>query len=407
MFLQKHLDRFLAERVEMARIPEAEVERLKKEISVQRLAEARGIKLTRQGANLVGKCPFHDDRTPSLVITPAKNLWHCMGACNMGGTVIDWVMKADGVSFRHAVELLKADYFPLAAEPIQPVKQSTVRKLPAPVRIEADDRELLEEIVGYYHETLKQSPEALQYLEKRGLKSAELVERFRLGFANRTLGYRLEAKNRAGGAAIRKRLQELGILRDTGHEQFNGSLVIPILNPAGDVLGMYGRKITPNLREGTPHHLYLRGEHRGVWNEEALAATKEIVLCEALIDAMTFWASGIRQVTASYGVNGCTADHRAAFERYGTERVYIAYDNDDAGNRAAVQLSAELIGMGIECFRVEFPKGMDANEYALKVTPAVKSLAVLVNRAAWMGKGSRPARHEIVAAVPAAMAPPA
>jgi DNA primase catalytic core len=407
MFLQKPLDRFLAEGVEMARIPESEVERLKKEISVQRLAEARGVKLTRQGANLVGKCPFHDDRTPSLIITPATNLWHCMGACNVGGTVIDWVMKTDGVSFRHAVELLKADYFPLAAEPIQPVKQSTVRKLPAPVRIEADDRELLEEIVGYYHETLKQSPEALQYLEKRGLKSAELVERFRLGFSNRTLGYRLEAKNRAGGAAIRKRLQELGILRDTGHEQFNGSLVIPILNPAGDVLGMYGRKITPNLREGTPQHLYLRGEHRGVWNEEALAATKEIVLCEALIDSMTFWAAGIRQVTASYGVNGFTADHRAAFERYGTERVYIAYDNDDAGNRAAVQLSAELIGMGIECFRVEFPKGMDANEYALKVTPAAKSLAVLVNRAAWMGKGARPARHEIVAAMPAAVAPPA
>ena len=69
----------------MARIPEAEVERLKREISVQRLAEARGIKLTRQGADLVGKCPFHDDRTPSLVITPAKNLWHCLGACNMGG----------------------------------------------------------------------------------------------------------------------------------------------------------------------------------------------------------------------------------------------------------------------------------------------------------------------------------
>ena len=80
----------------MARIPEHEVERLKKEISVQRLAEAQGVKLTRHGADLVGKCPFHDDRTPSLVITPAKNLWHCLGACNTGGTAIDWVMKAQG-----------------------------------------------------------------------------------------------------------------------------------------------------------------------------------------------------------------------------------------------------------------------------------------------------------------------
>ena len=115
----------------MARIPESEVERLKKEISVQRLAEARGIKLTRHGADLVGLCPFHDDRNPSLVITPVKNLWHCLGACNAGGTAIDWVMKAQGVSFRHAVELLKEDHCPLAAAPVQPVKQSTVRKLPA------------------------------------------------------------------------------------------------------------------------------------------------------------------------------------------------------------------------------------------------------------------------------------
>ena len=90
----------------MARIPEDEVERLKRDVSVQRLAEARGIKLVRHGADLLGKCPFHNDRTPSLVITPKKNLWHCLGACNVGGTAIDWVMRSNGVSFRHAVELL-------------------------------------------------------------------------------------------------------------------------------------------------------------------------------------------------------------------------------------------------------------------------------------------------------------
>jgi len=387
----------------MARIPENEVERLKKEISVQRLAEARGIKLTRQGVNLLGKCPFHDDKTPSLVITPAKNLWHCMGACNAGGTAIDWVMKAEGISFRHAVELLRKDHLPLAASPIQPVKKCTVPKLPAPLTMEAGDRELLLEVVGFYQSALTQSPEAMRYLETRGLRSAEMVERFRLGFANRTLGYGLEAKNRAGGAALRGRLQRLGIYRESGHEHFNGSLVVPVINPAGDVLEMYGRKITPNLREGTPNHLYLPGEHRGVWNEEALIASKEIILCEALIDALTFWAAGFRNVTASYGTNGFTADHKAAFARHGTERVYIAYDRDEAGDRAAAKLAKELMEMGLECFRVEFPKGMDANAYALKVTPASKSLGVLLNRASWLGKGKRAAERvaapEIVAAL--------
>jgi DNA primase catalytic core len=387
----------------MARIPEDEIERLKKEVSVQRLAEARGIKLTRHGADLLGKCPFHDDRTPSLVITPAKNLWNCLGACGEGGDVIQWVMRAEGVSFRHAVELLRADHLPLAASPIHPVKHGTVRLLPAPVTAEAGDRELLLEIVSFYQDALKQSPEAQRYLEGRGLRSAEMVERFRLGFANRTLGLRLPAKNRTAGAAVRKRLEELGIYRVSGHEHFNGSLVIPVINPAGDVLEMYGRKITPNLREGTSLHLYLKGDHRGVWNEEALIASKEIILCEALIDALTFWAAGYRNVTASYGVNGFTADHRAAFAQHGTERVYIAYDRDEAGDNAAAKLAEELIEMGIDCYRVEFPKGMDANAYALKVTPAAKSLGVLLNRAAWLGKGQRPAQRvavpEIVAVV--------
>ena len=374
----------------MARIPEDEVERLKREVSVQRLAEARGIKLHRHGADLLGLCPFHDDRNPSLVITPAKNLWHCLGACNAGGTAIDWVMKANGISFRHAVELLREDYLPLAAVPIQPVKHGTVRKLPPPVARDADDRELLLQVVSYYNETLKQSPEAMKYLESRGLKSPEIIERFRLGFANRTLGYRLPAKNRAAGAEMRGRLQTLGILRESGHEHFNGSLVIPVFNPAGDVMEMYGRKITPNLREGTPNHLYLPGEHAGVWNEEALAVSKEIILCEALIDALTCWVAGYRNVTASYGVNGFTADHRAAFEKHGTERVYIAYDRDQAGEKAAAALAEELMQMGIECFRVLFPKEMDANAYALKVTPAAKSLGVLLNKAQWLGKGQRP-----------------
>ena len=93
----------------MARIPDGVIERLKTEVSVQRLAEARGVVLTKRGADLHGRCPFHDDRTPSPMITPAKNLWHCLGACQAGGTVIDWVMKAEGISFRHAVELLQND----------------------------------------------------------------------------------------------------------------------------------------------------------------------------------------------------------------------------------------------------------------------------------------------------------
>ncbi len=394
----------------MARIPEAELERLKREVAVERLAEARGIVLARRGADLVGLCPFHEDREPSLVITPAKNLWHCLGACQAGGTAIDWVMRAEGVSFRHAVELLLADYQPSASSAAAgAVKRSTVVKLPTALEHGAEDARLLVQVIAYYHETLEQSPEALAYLEKRGIASGEAIDRFQLGFANRTLGYRLPAKNRREGAAIRGQLQRIGILRPSGHEHFNGSLVIPIFGEKGEVTEVYGRKITDHLREGTPVHLYLPGPHRGVWNREALAASKEVILCESLIDALSFWCAGYRNVTASYGVEGFTADHLAAFQTHGTERVLIAYDRDAAGEQAAEKLAQRLLAEGIDCYRIQFPKGMDANEYALKVQPATKSLGVVIRAAQWLGKGQAKAitTEATIETAPPAMPPPA
>jgi DNA primase catalytic core len=375
------------------------IERLKKEVSIQRLAEARGIKLRRVGKELIGLCPFHDDRRPSLNIDPVKNVWSCKGACGEGGDVIRWVARTEGVSDGHAIALLKKDYAP-SSGPV--VKQSTVPKLPCPVTLGTDDRKVLLEVVKFYGDTLRETVDAQRYLEKRGLKSSEMLERFKLGFSDRMLGPALPDRNRLAGAEVRGQLERLGIFRTSGHEHLRGSLVIPVMNLEGDVVQMYGRKITPNLRAGTPDHLYLTGPMRGVWNEEALVASKEIILCESLIDALTFWCAGHRHVTASYGVNGFTKDHRAAFEKHGTERVYIAYDSDEAGNKAAMKLAEELIAAGIECLRVEFPKGMDANEYALKVTPAANSLGLLLRKASWLGKGKRPASR---VAVPTMVAP--
>ena len=101
----------------MARVTDEEIERIKSQISLERLALAKGVKLKKHGSDLMGLCPFHDDHEPSLVISPEKNLWHCLGACQSGGSVIDWTMKAEGVSYRHALELLKADIPSLAAFP--------------------------------------------------------------------------------------------------------------------------------------------------------------------------------------------------------------------------------------------------------------------------------------------------
>jgi DNA primase len=375
----------------MARIPEHEIERLKAEVSVQRLAEAQGVKLERHGQDLRGLCPFHEDHEPSLVITPSKNLWHCLGACRRGGSVIDWVMKSKGVSVRHAIELLRANH-PALSKPGKIVQKGSTAavKLETPVQSGIDDQAAMNRVVAYYHETLKQSPEALKYLQRRGLEHPEAIGQFRIGFSNRTLGYRLPDKNRKEGAEIRGRLQRLGIIRESGHEHFSGSVVIPVIDLDGNVTEIYGRKITERLRQGTPLHTYLPGPHRGVWNEQALTVSKEIILCESLIDALTFWCADYRNVTASYGVNGFTEDHRQAFKRHGTKKVLIAYDRDEAGEKAAHELASELMSMGIDCYRVLFPKGMDANEYGCKVKPAARSLGVLLNKVEWLGKGKGP-----------------
>lgn len=373
----------------MARIPVEEIERLKSEVSVERLVESNGIALKKSGKDRIGACPFHDDSEPSLLVTPAKNLWHCF-SCQIGGGPIDWVMKRQGVSFRHAVELLRADPSLAAGSGDAPRMSSTRRgtlpSLPAPVAFDADDQDLLNQTIGYYHETLAQSPEALAYLQARGLDHPELVARFKLGYANRTLGLRLPTRGRLLGADIRTRLQKVGVYRESGHEHFNGSLVVPVLDADGNVVEAYGRKIRDDLRKGTPKHMYLPGPHRGVWNEQALAGSSEIILCEALIDAMTFWCAGFTNVTAAYGVEGFTADHLAALRRNAIRRVLIAYDRDDAGDRAADKLALELIAEGIECLRVRFPRGMDANTYALKLTPAHQSLGLVLRQAEWIGR---------------------
>jgi len=385
----------------MARIPDDELERLKREVSIERLVEARGVELRRVGKDLRGRCPIHGpDEDPSFSVDPVRNVFHCFG-CGAKGSVIDLVMALEGVTFRHAVEILRADYPTAlppgspgsgARDPAPPPRRSTALKLPALVEDddEISDDELRGVVAGYYHETLKQSPEALEYLESRGLRSAEMVERFKLGYSNRTLGYRLPQRNRKNGSAIRGRLAELGIIKETGHELMRGSLTVPIFDGHGRVAQMYGRKIRSDLRKGTPLHLYLPGPRRGVWNLEALAASKEVILCEALVDALTLWAHGFRNVTTAYGINGFNDEHLEAFKAYGTERVLIAYDRDERGDAAAARLAERLMAEGLECFRVELPHGMDVNEFALKVTPTAKSLAMVIRSAKWLGRGKAP-----------------
>ena len=380
----------------MARIPEEELERLKHEVPIERVLEARGVELKKHGAkDLVALCPLHNEETPSFVLSPERWLWHCFG-CDRGGDVISLTQQLEGVSFRQAVEMLRAGYpTSLGASDSHgaPVKKSTVPKLPCPVEPDAEDAELLSQVMAYYHECLKRTPSGLEYLEKRGVGSMEMIEHFGLGYADRTLGYGLPAKNRKAGEKLRGRLQRLGILRSSGHELFHGSIVVPMRDERGQVLSAYGRKVRDDLRPGTAYHLNLEGQMRGVFNVAALVEHKEIIVCEAILDALTFWCAGYKNVVATRGATNFTQEYFEAFERHGVKRALIAFDRDGAGDRAAAALAERLMGVGIECWRIEFARGMDANEYALKVKPAAKSLGDRIRKALWLGKGARPLRE--------------
>ncbi|EPA9676465.1 CHC2 zinc finger domain-containing protein [Escherichia coli] len=340
------------------------------------MVQAQGRQLVKKGKDFTTLCPFHDEKTPSCVISPEKNLYHCFG-CNAGGSVLNWVMQTEKLSLRKAAERLKAE---LGDNPA--VVPLVTRDEP---EIFADDeagrQKLLGRVVEFYHHTLLNAPEAVAYLEKRRLNHPELVAAFKLGFANRTLPYRLPAVKSRAGEKIRARLKGVGVLRESGHEHFTGSLVVPVMDLNGQIREMYGRKITDRLRSGTALHLYLPGAHGGVWNEQALIGSSVVILCESLIDAMSFWVAGVRNVTAAYGVNGFTGEMRAALLAHGVKQVLIAYDNDPAGNEAAVKLASSLAADGIATFRVLFPAGMDANGYLCQVAEPEQAFSVLLDGA--------------------------
>lgn len=356
----------------MPRIPAAELARLKANTDLPAFLRARGIELKPHGADLVGRCPFHDDKTPSLVVTPQKGLWHCMGACQTGGDIVSFVMKAEGLSFRDAVARLGGRV-----------------DVPCPFTATADDQTFLNQVTAHYQGLLRLSPAGRGYLQRRGLLHEEMIETFKLGLSERSPGLPLPARSKPEGAALRDRLAAVGVLRQaTGHEHLAGSLVVPILDAAGNTLNLYGRKLLDTLRAGTATHLYLPGPHRGVFNVGGLKGP-EIILCESLLDALSFWVHGFRSVTAAYGVEGFTEEILAALKASGASSIAIAYDRDEAGDKAAEKLGKRLRAEGFLCRRVRFPHGMDANDYICRMKPAQTALKLLLDTAVSMDKDGK------------------
>jgi DNA primase len=357
----------------MPKIEQHRIDAIKRDVSLLNWIENEGHEPKKEGNDYVMACVFHEDKTPSLKITPHKNLYHCFG-CGAAGSVIDWVMNTQALDFRAAVEHMEQQGGAVvlkAANP-QPAQSSLAADI-----TDTDQQTALQGVIDYYHESLKKHIEAQAYLDSRGLNDLDLINTFKLGFSNKALNSILAAKHTQAGKQQRQLLRATGILKKSGYEHFAGSVVVPVFDN-GQCVEIYGRRIQ---KYSDPKHLYMPGPHVGVWNASGFKNTDTMIFCEALIDAMTFWVNGFKNTTASYGTGGFTAEHLKQIKEHNITKVLIAYDRDKAGNDAADKLADKLSKENIHCYRINFPKNMDANSYALQVQPAHKSLGLVIEKA--------------------------
>lgn len=356
------------------RVAETDLDRIKREIDLVALARSRGIGLVRrETGDFIGRCPFHDDQDKtSFVVTPAQRMWHCK-ACGREGNVIQFVQHHDGISFRHAFELLtEGQNASFRTQPM--LQQNTVPKLSCPLDVKVDDATLLQQVASYYHQRLKSSETARTYLAGWGLDSPEMIDHFQIGLADRSLGLRLPEKNRKEGDRLRSRLMQLGLWRKSGHEHFNGCIVVPLQDATGNVAGFAGGQLQRDLNP-------LPGLQRGRFNQSCLTGA-EIILCGNVFAALTLWVHGFRHATC---LPAEVFPDELWVSMNKVRRVYLAYGADEAGERTTRQHAEQFQARGIEVFRLRFPPGMDAKEYARRFQPAAKSLAVLINAAQWLG----------------------
>jgi len=361
----------------VGRVTQDEIDRIQRDVSLERLIRGRGVGLRRHAGKLTGVCPFHRKSRPKLALDAKSNTWACRSCKVTAGTVVDWTAKAEGVSRKHAVELLRVDHA-VGTGAGRLVKRSSTKKLPVAFEHGADDAKLLGQVVGYYHDSLLRSVPALDFLKKHGVV-AEAIDRFQVGFADRSLGYRIPDANRKAGAAIRGRLRTLGILKDTGHETLRGCVTIPVFDADGGIVSLHGRRIDP---VGDADILVGKD---GLWNRETFTATRDVVVTATPFEAVVLWSAGVRNVTSIHGLDAPVDELLAAVEAHRMTRVTLAFPRTPQGDNATKTIMDRLVG--VEVFRALLPTGMDVAAFVASASPEV--VVGIVRRAEWIG-GVRP-----------------
>jgi DNA primase len=328
------------------------IEAIKHGVDLVAFIRSKGISLKKNGKSYFGLCPFHDDTNPSLSVNPTKNLWQCFG-CGAGGDVIRFVELHDKVTFPEAVRQLSGIRGQGSAK-----RKATNCDMREPLSVK--ERKLLARVVAYYRHTLIEDSRGLNYLKhERGIATTWSLKDFGVGYVNGTLGDILPEDEEVLAA-----LKRIGILNAKGHELFYNCVVFPMYSTNGTIVNLYGRKIDD---ESEVVHLYLPGSRFGIVNRQALKRSQSIILTESIIDALTLYDQGFKNVIPTYGVNGLTDDHLFLFNRRITE-AYLVFDADDAGRKGAAAVSERLKEKGIRPYTVLLPV-KDVNLFFKRHTP--------------------------------------
>jgi DNA primase len=299
------------------------LDELKQQISLLDYLQAQDWRPARRlsRGRLLGLCPLHDDHQPSFLVDPSKNLFYCYG-CGRGGDVIRFAELFHEVRFPQALALLQQ-----------------WRGLPP----------LLREAADFYRMQLHRHSEAVAYLCQRGVRSPELIEHMRIGYAPggclrgwlTQLGYPLHV------------LRQAGLVTGVGYDAYIHRIVFPL------EANLYGR----SLSAAAPAHRFLPGAKGGLYLWEQVRQCPQVILVEGLFDYAVLWQAGFHNVTCSMGNHLNGRQYRQLCDHRRT--VYLAFDADanGSGQQAAQSLACRLREQNIDARRVSLPHGHDPNSF--------------------------------------------
>ncbi|PKK38755.1 DNA primase [Clostridiaceae bacterium JG1575] len=342
----------------MKRIPEEFIERIKEETDLPELISER-VRLKRTGANYMGLCPFHNEKTPSFSVSATKGFYKCFG-CGESGNAFTWLMKTKGLSFEESVRLL-AERLGLEV-PVDDVADDEDRK----------ERETLENMnkaaARFYFNQLRSNPQARQYVTQRGIKDATMIS-FGLGLAPDSWDALFRHLKSQGfrEADIKKSGLMSGIERGKCYDRFRNRLMFPVFDYRGRITGFGARVFDdskPKYLNSPETQLFRKGTNLYGLNFFIKNRKKEddtLLIVEGYMDCIALHQAGF--VTAVAALGTALTQIQARLMKRWVQKVIVAFDADQAGQMATLRGLEVLEKEGFSIHILTIPDGKDPDEY--------------------------------------------